>query len=155
MRAYENLVRATEPQQIDSFAEAALELYGLAGAQLEMVGDGDDTLFQVEVPSGVGKAFHPYLGRIDGKRFLLQMRESGEDGELSMYSEVAWLAEMLRETNLDCPEPVPASDGSLVAEVAMGAAEYRKRQCVLFRWSEGELSLQLEMLAGRAGMQSN
>ncbi len=155
MRAYENLVKPKEPQQIDNIAEAALELYGLAGAQLEMVGSGDNLLFQVDIPSGISKAPHPYLGRIDGKRFLLQVREAGTEGELSMYSEVAWLAELLRETDLNCPEPVPAWDGSLVAEVAVDEADYRMQQCVLFRWSEGELSLYLEMLAGQAWQTAN
>ena len=155
MRAYENLVKAKASQPIDNIAEAALELYGLAGAQLEMVGHGDTALFQVDVPSGIDTECHPYLGRIDGKRFLLQMREADAEGELSMYSEVAWLAELLRETDLNCPEPVPAWDGSLVAEVAVDEAEYRRQQCVLFRWSEGDLSLHLEMLVGHVWQASN
>lgn len=146
MRAYENLVEAESSRHSDSLAEAALELYGLSGAELEMVGNGDDTLFQVAVPASLGKAYHPYLGRIDGKSFLLQMRDAGPEGEVSMYSEVAWLAEMLRETDLNCPEPVPAWDGSLVAEVICDDDNDRPQQCVLFRWSEGEISIHLEML---------
>ena len=147
MRVYENLVEAELSRNIDSLAEAALEMYGLAGAQLEMVSTGDDTLFQVSIPSGTGSVFHPYLGRIEGKRFLLQMREAGTQGEVSMYSEVAWLAEMLRETDLNCPEPVPACDGSLVAEVAHEGADHERRQCVLFRWPDGEISFQPGMLS--------
>src|SRR5688500_7539468 len=155
MRAYENLGEAELSRNIDSLAEAALGMYGLAGAQLEILSIGDDMLFQVSVPSGVDSAFHPYLGRIEGKRFLLQMREAGPVGELSMYSEVAWLAELLRETDLNCPEPVPAWDGSLVAEVIYDEASYVRHQCVLFRWSEGELSLYLEMLVGQAWQIAN
>src|SRR5687768_18460282 len=71
MRAYENLVEAELSRNIDSLAEAALEMYGLAGAQLEMVSTGDDTLFQVSIPSGKGSVFHPYLGMIEGKSVLL------------------------------------------------------------------------------------
>lgn len=155
MRAYENLMEAESSRHIDSLAEAALELYGLSGAELEMVGNMDGTLFQVVVSASMGRAFHPYLGRIDGKSFLLQMRDAGPEGEVSMYSEVAWLAELLRETDLNCPEPVPAWDGSLVAEIICDEANYRRQQCVLFRWSDGELSLHLEMLAGRGSQISN
>ena len=153
MKAYENLVEAESSRHIDSLAQAALELYGLSGAQLEVVGTSDYTLFQVAVPASIDMAYHPYLGRIDGKNFLLQMREAGPEGEVSMYSEVAWLAELLRETDLNCPEPVPAWDGSLVAEVM--CSEANPQQCVLFRWFEGELSLHLEMLAGSAWQTSN
>lgn len=155
MRAYENLVEAESSRHIDSLAVAALELYGLSGAELEMVGKGEETLFQVAVPTNLGRAYHPYLGRIDGKSFLLQMRDAGPEGEVSMYSEVAWLAELLRETELNCPEPVPAWDGSLVAEVICSEANYQRQQCVLFRWSEGELSLHLEMLVGQTGQTGN
>ena len=151
MRAYENLVKAIEPQHIDRIAGAALELYGLTGADVESVGSGTNMLFQVNVPSASGKAFHPYLGRIDGKRFLLQVRDAGPEGELSMYSEVAWLAELLRETDLCCPEPVPAWDGSLVAEVSLDEAGCRRQQCVLFRWFDGEQSLHIEMLGANHG----
>lgn len=147
MRAYENLMEAKSSRHVYSLAQAALNLYGLSGAELETVGNGDDTLFQVAVPASMGGAYHPYLGRIDGKSFLLQMRDAGPEGEVSMYSEVAWLAELLRETDLNCPEPVPAWDGSLVAEVICDDDNYPCQQCVLFRWSDGELSLHLEMLS--------
>lgn len=150
MRAYENLMEVKSPRHIDSLAKAALELYGLCGAELAIVGNREETIFHVAVPASMGRAYHPYLGRIDGKCFLLQMRDAGPEGEVSMYSEVAWLAEMLRETDLNCLEPVPAWDGSLIAEVAVDGADYRRQQCVLFRWSEGELSLHLEMLIGQA-----
>ena len=153
MRAYENLVEAESSRHINSLVKAALELYGLSGAELEMVGTSDYALFQVAVPTNMGSAYHPYLGRVDGKSFLLQMREAGPEGEVSMYSEVAWLAELLRETDLNCPEPVPAWDGSLVTEVF--CSEASPQQCVLFRWFDGELSLYLEMLAGQSGQISN
>ena len=148
MKVYENLVEQESPRCWDALIEAALELYGLTGAQAELVNSGRDALFQVAVPIESGTTYHPYLGRVDGKRFMLQVRDRGLEGEVTFYSEVAWLAELLRETDVICPEPVPAWDGSLVAEIASGNATMSPQQCVLFRLPEAEMALNVEMLAG-------
>lgn len=150
MKAYDNLVEAEPSRHLSSLAEAALQLYGLSGADVNLVGSGNDVLFHINVPANSGKSYHPYLGRIDGKRFLLRVRSSDIEGEVSTYSEVAWFAELLRETDLNCPEPVPAWDGSLVVELAASDANEHKRHCVLFRCSDGDISQHLEMLTNQA-----
>ena len=120
-------------------ARVALERYGLleAGASASLISDADHAVFKVSVPADMGAVFHPYLGRIEGKQFLLRIEETAERRVSTTYSELALLAAMLRETDLALPEPVPAMDGSLVPELYMGADQESEdvKQCVLFRWA--------------------
>jgi hypothetical protein len=120
-------------------AQVALERYGLleAGASASLISDVDHAIFKVCVPGEMGAVFHPYLGRIEGKQFLLRIEETAERRVATTYSELALLATMLRETDLALPEPVPAMDGSLVPELYMGADQDGEevKQCVLFRWA--------------------
>jgi Ser/Thr protein kinase RdoA (MazF antagonist) len=51
-------------------------------------------------------------------------------------SEALWLASIRRHTSLSVPEPVPATDGSMVT-VAEAYGLPEPRLCVLFRWQPG------------------
>jgi hypothetical protein len=51
-----------------------------------------------------------------------------------MYTELVCLAALIRDTEMDLPEPVPACDGSLVAELP-GDGLGEPQLCALFRWT--------------------
>jgi hypothetical protein len=138
MNTYSELV---ENRRLDHLrlAQVALELYGLLemGASAQLISDAEHAIFKVSVPSGMGVVAHPYLGRIDGKQFLLRIEDTVETRIATTYSELALLATMLRDTDLALPEPVPAMDGALVPELYTGMEidDEDPKQCVLFRWA--------------------
>ncbi len=120
-------------------AQVALQRYGLleVGASISLIGDVDHAIFKVSVPAEMGAIFHPYLGRIEGQQFLLRIEDIADTRMATTYSQLALLATMLRDTDLSLPEPVPATDGTLVPELVIGtdADGNEPRQCVLFRWA--------------------
>lgn len=137
MEANENQGHEERMNRLHKMAEAALELYGLAGAQATILGEPSGVVFRVEVPAGGELAYHPYLGRVAGKRFLLRVQSASSAA--SMYTELVCLAALIRDTEMDLPEPVPAYDGSLVADLPGDSAE-ESYLCVLFRWANGHHS---------------
>jgi Ser/Thr protein kinase RdoA (MazF antagonist) len=115
-------------------AEAALKRYGLEGANLILISEIEAALYKVGLPSGDGAILHPYLGRTGGQQLLLRIEDSTEKRIASTYSELVLLATLLRDTDLELPEPVPSSSGELVPELWLDGME-RPHQCVLFRWA--------------------
>jgi Ser/Thr protein kinase RdoA (MazF antagonist) len=113
-------------------ATAALEQYCLAGAELTLLSDADNTVFRVDVPGAESFNRHPYLGKVCGRRFVLRV-STGHAA--ATKSELIWLAALLRDTDLTVPEPVPTSDGSLVATANASPAD--GASVVLLRWVEG------------------
>jgi|GEM_PF-3268567 len=134
MRVYENQEHEERMHRLDEMAEAALELYGLGGAQIVMLGEPGGVVFRVEVPADGPVAYHPYLGKVAGKRFLLRVQSASTSSAASMYTELVCLAALIRDTEMDLPEPVPACDGSLVAELS-GEGMGEPQLCALFRWT--------------------
>lgn len=134
MRVYENV---GHNEEMHRKAEAALELYGLGGAEVKMLGEPSGAVFRVEVPLNSEIAYHPYLGKIEGKRFLLRIESAGTGSTAALYTELVCLAALLRDTDMMLPEPVPACDGSLVAEIP-GDDIDEPHLCVLFRWAGGQ-----------------
>ena len=139
MNVYENQGHEGSMHRLNEMAGAALELYGLSGAQVTVLGEPAGVVFRVEMPASGGVAFHPYLGKVAGKRFLLRVQSASTSSAASMYTELVCLAALIRDTEMDLPEPVPAYDGSLVAELP-GDSEEESHLCVLFRWANGQHS---------------
>ena len=121
-------------EQHKELATAALEQYCLAGAELTLLSDADNTVFRVDVPRADSFNRHPYLGKVGGRRFVL--RVSTGDHATATRSELVWLAALLRDTDLTVPEPVPTRDGSLL--VAPSARKAGVSSVVLLRWVDGQ-----------------
>jgi Ser/Thr protein kinase RdoA (MazF antagonist) len=115
-------------------AEVALQRYALEGATLTLISEVDNALYQVSLPAAGPKIHHPYLGCVNGLRLLLRIEESAEHRVAATYSELVLLATLLRDTELDLPEPVPTASGELVPELWVEGME-QPHQCVLFRWA--------------------
>ena len=130
MNSYKDLAR-NEIEELMPLAEAALARYGLDGALIQPDDQDGRVIFHLVMPADAC-AVHPYLGRLAGKRFLLQVYDSGEHSVAVIQQDLVQMAALLRDTDLDLPEPVPACDGSLVVEMpGRDEACY----CVLFRWA--------------------
>lgn len=114
-------------------ATAALEQYCLAGAELTLLSDADNTVFRVDVPGAESFNRHPYLGKVGGRRFVLRVSTGHQ---AATRSELVWLAALLRDTDLNVPEPVPTRDGSLVA--APSTPHSDGASVVLLRWVDGQ-----------------
>jgi len=114
-------------------AEAALKRYALEGATLTLISEAESALYQVSLPV-TGLVIHPYLGNINGQQLLLRIEDAAEHRVAATYSELALLATLLRDTELDLPEPVPSASGELVPELWVDGID-RPHQCVLFRWA--------------------
>jgi hypothetical protein len=137
VKTYEQVASSERQDEMWRAVECALVRYDLEGARVSL--DGMESgLFSVEVPADQGRRVHPYLGRIDGKRFILSMHTGGTQGKAWAQAELEWLLALLRETEAEVPEPVPACDGSLVARIPVskgrGAA-----YCLLLRWASDPL----------------
>jgi hypothetical protein len=132
VKAYEQLARSETIEEIWRAAQSALALYGIEGARVS-VANGQQDLLSLEVPAEHGRRVHPYLGRIDGKRFVLSVHQGHAEGALWARAELEWLLALSRETDALVPEPVPACDGSLVAQVSY-ENDQEVAYCLLLRW---------------------
>lgn len=76
--------------------------------------------------------------RVDapGGRFLLRINRPGNRSEAEIESEMAWLAALRRDTELQVPEPVATSDGRLAVTVDDPGVP-GPRTCALLRWIDG------------------
>lgn len=91
-----------------------------------------NTTFRVDVYARGGKANG---GKVE--RYTLRIHRPGKLAAQAIWSELAWLQAIHRETNLVVPEPIAALDGSLVVTAeSKGVPE--ARHCVLLRWVEGD-----------------
>ena len=104
--------------------EAALARYGLR----------DDRFVLLEREEQGKLLFR--VGSPNSGCFLLRLHETRLVGGAGLRSEMLWLRALSREARLPVPEPIPATDGSLVSRVAVeGTPE--GRLCVLLRWVPG------------------
>ena len=108
-----------------SWAEAALEQYGLRDARVDLLKEGRKDqrklVFRVESPTR--------------GRFLLRVYSLSRHSE-NLVPELQWLQALRREMPLSVAEPIPAADGSLVS-YAFPEWAPEPRRCVLLRWLPG------------------
>jgi hypothetical protein len=118
-------------REVHSVVGAALERYCLGGAHISDLATSGDQTFRVEVPES-WTAPHPYLGLIAGRRFVMRVRVSSRETISATLLEADWLAGLLRDTDLEAPEPVPACDGSLAP--SLWTEESGEVHTILYRW---------------------
>lgn len=71
----------------------------------------------------------------DGRRLVLRVGDPGGNTKENLEIEVAWLAELATDPELNIAEPVAARDGRGVVEMEV---DERIHPCVLFTWVPGE-----------------
>ena len=98
-----------------------MEQYGLQGARLTLVREGDNSVFRVDVPSG--------------ERFALRVHTARRHTAAMLASELDWL-DVLSRAHLPFPQPVRSTSGSWVA--ALPADSAAPALCTLLTWLEGQ-----------------
>lgn len=109
--------------RLRTWAKAALKQYGLRSARFNLLKEGNNErklLFRVDSPTR--------------GRFLLRLYKLSRHSE-NLLPELLWLQALQREMPLSVPEPIPASDGSLISYVSLKGTT---RRSVLLRWLPGE-----------------
>jgi Ser/Thr protein kinase RdoA (MazF antagonist) len=71
-----------------------------------------------------------------GQRYVLRVHSGSARTAESVGAELAWLAALRRDTDLEVPTPIPTNDGPLLT-VASSPGVPTPHICVLFRWLDG------------------
>jgi Ser/Thr protein kinase RdoA (MazF antagonist) len=121
VREFSSLTRRSQLRRLQRLGRAALVRYGIEGAALATLGYAENTTFRVE---------------IGGTTYLLRMNRPRVHTAGTIESEMAWLTALRRDTTLRVPEPVTATDGSLVVSVEDPSVP-DPHLCVVLRWLEG------------------
>jgi len=114
-------------------AAEALERYGLAGAQVELLSDVDCAVFRVRVGNGA-RILH-------GSDAVLKIYPGHKGDRDAVEAEVDWLQSLTEETTLRVPGPLRALDGSIIQQIDRGSPEGRciswRRSSASFPWVSG------------------
>ncbi len=121
MKDWDRLTEAGQIRRIRPLAMTALERFPIEPIRLSLVGGFTNVIFRVDTATG------PYALRVD-------LHQEHSDDDIAI--ELAWLASINRDTDLDVCRSIPTRDGSpyvyAVADNVPGV-----RRCVLFDWVPG------------------
>jgi Ser/Thr protein kinase RdoA (MazF antagonist) len=120
---FSSLTRRGQLARLRRVGRAALARYGIDGAALTTLGYAENATFRVDT---------------GGARYLLRMNRPRVHTAGTIESEMAWLRALRLDTRLGVPEPVPATDGSLVVSLQDPAVP-DPQLCALLRWLDGRL----------------
>jgi Ser/Thr protein kinase RdoA (MazF antagonist) len=120
MRPFAQLSGPGQVRRLRRLALAALEEYGLAGAQLRPLKHWNNTTFAL---------------RSGQRRLVLRLNRPGFQDAHAIRSELQWL-QALAAAGLRVPEPLAALDGRLVVS-ARAEGVPTARDCALFAWLRG------------------
>jgi Ser/Thr protein kinase RdoA (MazF antagonist) len=121
-RLFDDLARAGQTRRLARLAAAAIAAYDVEPVRMVPMRRGFNTTFRIDSAAG--------------DRLVLRVQRGGGPDPEMVRSEMAWLAALRRDTDMDVPEPVPTRDGDLHTVVtADGVPE--SRSCVLYRWVDG------------------
>ena len=121
VREFASLTRRGQLGRLRQLGRHALVGYGIDDAHLRPLGYAENATFRVETPDG---------------RYVLRMNRPHVHAAETVASEMAWLAALRRDTDIEITEPVTALDGSFVTSVWIDSVP-EPRLCVLLRWLEG------------------
>ena len=125
-------------------AQAALKLYGLRDAEVDLLRHGFVLVFRVRSASRGEFALRLY-GLPGGTRQPDPEHPSADPGSLTaamlrsprvLDSQLRWLSDLGHDTGLPVPEPLRTLDGELVGRVTVEGTPWR-RHSALVRWVPG------------------
>lgn len=121
MREFASLTRRGQLGRLRRLGRTAILRYDVGDARLTALGYAENATFRVDT---------------DSATYMLRMNRPRVHAASTIESEMAWLSALRRDTSLGVPEPVAATDGSLVVS-AEDPAVPDPRLCVLLRWLDG------------------
>jgi acetylornithine/succinyldiaminopimelate/putrescine aminotransferase/Ser/Thr protein kinase RdoA (MazF antagonist) len=108
-------------EPIRGVAGRALENWGIADGELELVKHRENTVFKVTAA--------------DGHCYALRVHQVGLHTDDALRSELVWM-QALRDDGFSVPRVIPTSAGDLFAVIGEGPDA---RRCSLLEWVDGEL----------------
>ncbi|MDJ0664879.1 MAG: phosphotransferase [Acidimicrobiia bacterium] len=121
MKDWDQLTEVGQIRRLRPLAWRALDSFPIAPTRLRLVGGFTNVIFRVETDCG------PYALRVD-----LHQDHSDED----VHNELAWLAALAAETDLDVCRFVRANDGAPFVYATSDGVPGTRR-CILFEWIPG------------------
>jgi Ser/Thr protein kinase RdoA (MazF antagonist) len=118
--------RRSQIAALRKVAVAALRDYPLPDGRLTFVAHGENTTFRHDSPAG------RHLVRVHRP----QRHGHDIDTASAIGSEIAWLRSIRADTDLEVPEALPATDGSMTVSAA---AAGQTRVCSVLRWMDGRM----------------
>ncbi len=103
-KPFAEVTARTQANRLRALAARALPAWGLADASLRLLNHGYNTTFRVDAA--------------DGRRFALRVNMIPTKTEAHLLAEVAWLAALSAETDLQVPTPQRTRDGAWAARGA-------------------------------------
>lgn len=123
MKPFLELTQGGQVRRMRKLAEAVLAEYDLPNYTLTPLVHLDNTTFRVDSPAG---------------RFVVQCKRPGRNLD-AIRSEMMWLADLRRDTNLVVPEPLTNRQGDLVTvKTVVGVPE--ERASVVYKWVYGRFT---------------
>lgn len=126
--------RAQRSQVLYQIAQQALIDYGFEGASVQLISNGENTVFAVDVSKESSSQKKDY--RYAASRFVLRIHRVNYLSIESIESELRWLKFLSQEAQMPVSETIPTLEGKLFTLVKVqGLAE--PRVCSLTRWLNG------------------
>ncbi|MBN1178170.1 MAG: phosphotransferase [Anaerolineae bacterium] len=124
MKQYAELTSRGQARRLRKLVIVALGQYALDVADVRLVGMHTNALFRVRT--------------MQGKSYLVRVCKPGWRTETDLFSEIAWLRALDRDTDIGAPLPLAARSGEfVVCAGAEGVPEARR--CVVTSWVPGVL----------------
>jgi Ser/Thr protein kinase RdoA (MazF antagonist) len=133
MQSFDQLTPRGQQRRLRQLAQAALDRYDLAGAELRFVNHGENTTFQVDSPERDSlPANSPFVPG----RYLLRVHGATYNTLPEIASELIWLHALREDIDLAVPEPVLNRAGQFALQVEVPGVP-GARTCSLLRWMRG------------------
>jgi Ser/Thr protein kinase RdoA (MazF antagonist) len=119
---FEGLSQEEQVARLELLGRAALAQYGVDVQDVKPLVHAENTTYRVDGADGA---------------FCLRIHRPGYQNFTSIHSELEWLSALRRDTDLLVPDPRLSVKGELVVRSSCDEVP-EERNCVLFRWLEGE-----------------
>lgn len=115
------MIATTPASLVDAARSLVEERYGLRVGRIDHLATHSNVLYRVDLA--------------DGRRLVLRVGQPTANTRSNLEIEIAWLASLLGDPDLNLAEPIPTADGAFIADLPIDGAIL---PCVLFSWVPGE-----------------
>ncbi len=113
---------ASEAARLEPLAEKVMERYDLVVRDISHLATHSNVMYRVVAA--------------DGRQMVLRVGTPEANSRSNIQYEVAWLADLNEDTDLDLVSPLPTVSGRYVTDIT-DPASGKNRHCVLFTWVPG------------------
>ncbi len=133
------LTASEQAERLSEIAKQALTNYGFEQASLQLISNGENTVFAVDAPN----APIPQQNCYSPSRFALRIHRPNYLPLEAIDSELRWLQFSSQEAKLPVPQPIPTLAGKLCTLIKVQGVS-QPRVCSLTRWLKGNSPLEQE-----------